>query len=113
MLSKNYEIIHDRSKNLEQYDITLNKMINNSEEVFFKETEITTIKFPLKLTGVSQIDSKDSPGVQLADVLVGGDLSPDFKTMTKMRFPVNLTGWRSQHEEAIQRRTNHQGHQRA
>lgn len=32
-----------------------------------------------------------------------GDLSPDFRTMTKMRFPVNLTGWRSQHEEAIQR----------
>ncbi|MDT8867791.1 DUF3800 domain-containing protein [Vibrio fluvialis] len=72
VLSKNYEIIHDRSKNLEQYDITLNKMINHSEEVSFKETEITTIKFPLKLTGVSQIDSKDSPGVQLADVLVGG-----------------------------------------
>ena len=41
------------------------------------------------------------------------DLSPDFGTMTKMRFPVNLTGWRSQYEEAIQRRTNHQGHQRA
>tara|TARA_R110002073_G_C9494335_1_gene581084 strand:- start:7887 stop:8246 length:360 start_codon:yes stop_codon:yes gene_type:complete len=57
---------------LEKYDITLNKMINHSEEVSFKETEITTIKFPLKLTGVSQIDSKNSPAVQLADVLVGG-----------------------------------------
>jgi hypothetical protein len=41
------------------------------------------------------------------------DLSPDFRTMTSMRFPVNLTGWRSQYEEAIQRRTNHQSHQRA
>ena len=35
--------------------------------------------------------------------IISRDLSPDFRTMTKMRFPVNLTGWRSQHEEAIQR----------
>ncbi|WP_276784472.1 DUF3800 domain-containing protein [Thalassolituus oleivorans] len=72
MLSKNYKIIHDRSKNLEQYDITLNKMITHRDEVSFKETELTTLKFPLKLASVSQIDSRDSPGVQLADVLVGG-----------------------------------------
>lgn len=26
----------------------------------------------MKLSGVSQIDSKDSPGVQLADILIGG-----------------------------------------
>lgn len=72
LLNQSYEIIHDRSKNLEQYDITLNKMINHNYEVSFKETELTTLKFPLKLRNVSQIDSKDSPGVQLADVLVGG-----------------------------------------
>lgn len=72
VLNQGYEIIHDRSKNLEQYDITLNKMISHNDEVSFKETEITTLKFPLKLRSVSQIDSKDSPGVQLADVLVGG-----------------------------------------
>ena len=72
VLSKNYKIIHDRSKNLEQYDITLNEMINPSDEVSFKETEITNLKFPLKLTSVAQMDSKDSAGVQLADILVGG-----------------------------------------
>ena len=72
VLGENYKIIHDRSKNLEQYDITLNKMINHREAAHFKETEITTLKFPLKLTGISQVDSKNSPGVQLADILVGG-----------------------------------------
>jgi len=35
------------------------------------------------------------------------DLSPDFSTMTLMRFPVNLMEWRSQYEETIQRRTNY------
>ena len=35
------------------------------------------------------------------------DLSPIFRTMTTMRFPVNLTGWRSRYEEAVHRRTNH------
>ncbi|WP_444934634.1 DUF3800 domain-containing protein [Microbulbifer sp. JTAC008] len=72
VLDQSYEIIHDRSKNLEQYDLTLNKMINHSSEVSFKGTELTTLKFPLKLKKVSQVDSKNSPGVQLADILVGG-----------------------------------------
>jgi len=72
VLNQSYEIIHDRSKNLDQYDITLNKMINHSDEVSFKETKITTLNFPLKLNSVSQVDSKDSLGVQLADILVGG-----------------------------------------
>ena len=52
-------------------------------------------------------------GVYPQDKYKKADLSPDFRTMTSMRFPVNLTGWRSQYEEAIQRRTNHQSHQRA
>ena len=34
------------------------------------------------------------------------DLSPIFRTMTTMRFPVNLTGWRARYEEAVFRRTN-------
>jgi putative transposase len=36
------------------------------------------------------------------------DLSPKYKTMTKMRFPINYEEWRSTHEETIQRRTHHQ-----
>lgn len=72
VIDHKYAIIHDKSKNLEQYDVTLNKMINHKSEISFKETELTTINFPLKLSSVSQIDSKNSPGVQLADVLIGG-----------------------------------------
>ncbi len=49
VLSQGYKIIHDRSKNLEQYDLTLNKMISHDNKITFKETELTTLKFPLKL----------------------------------------------------------------
>lgn len=72
IIDHKYDIVHDRSKNLEQYDSTLNKIINHRSEASFKQTKLTTIKFPLKLSSVSQIDSKDSSGVQLADVLIGG-----------------------------------------
>ncbi len=43
----------------------------------------------------------------------GGDLSPKFKTMTLMRFPINWCQWRSQNEKTLHRRTNHQSHQTA
>lgn len=72
LISQNYAIIHDKSKNLEQYDKALGKMIKHKNEISFKETELTTVRFPLKLSDVSQIDSKDSPGIQLADILIGG-----------------------------------------
>lgn len=72
VIDHRYAIIHDKSKNLEQYDLTLNKMINHESEISFKGTELTTINFPLKLSNISQIDSKDSSAVQLADVLIGG-----------------------------------------
>ena len=41
------------------------------------------------------------------------DLSPKNNTMTLMRFPINWRQWRSQHEETLQRRANHQGNQAA
>ncbi len=72
VINNNYIIVHDKSKNLEKYNVTLDKMINHKREISFKTTELTSIKFPLKLSAVSQIDSKDSVGVQLADVLIGG-----------------------------------------
>ena len=33
--------------------------------------------------------------------------------MTLMRFPINSRQWRSQHEEMLQRRANHQDNQAA
>ena len=42
-----------------------------------------------------------------------GDVSPKNRTMTSMRFPLKWVKWRSRYEKTLQRRTNHQGHQRA
>ena len=39
--------------------------------------------------------------------VVRADLSPEIKTMTLMRFPINLTGWRSHNEETLHRRTDY------
>lgn len=84
IIDHEYEIVHDRSKNLEQYDVALSKMINHETEISFKQTDLTTLKFPLKLRSISQINSKDSPGVQLADVLIGG-LMDATKAITGMK----------------------------
>ncbi|WP_297309291.1 GTP-binding protein [Neptuniibacter sp.] len=45
---------------------------------------------------------------------VADDLSPEFNTMTTMRFPDNLRSkWGSRHEETLHGRANHQSHQAA
>jgi len=59
-----YRVEHDRSKNLLQYNHHLSCFINCDQPA--------SVSYPLKLTEVSQVDSLDSPGVQLCDVLVGG-----------------------------------------
>ncbi|MBU2184665.1 MAG: hypothetical protein KKE08_16705, partial [Gammaproteobacteria bacterium] len=46
-----------------------------------------------------------------ANVHSGDDLSPDFNTMTLMRFPIKWSQWRSQNEKTLYRRTNHQSYQ--
>lgn len=71
MMDEPYRVEHDQSKNLHTYHALLEKFINHDEKVVFNLTEITCIEFPLKLTYVSQVDSKASPAVQVADVMVG------------------------------------------
>jgi hypothetical protein len=66
-----YQVEHDRSENLKQYHSLLQQLISHDQNIVFKQTEITSIKFPLKLSSVSQVDSKDSPSVQIADILIG------------------------------------------
>jgi hypothetical protein len=66
-----YRVEHDQSKNLLAYHALLERYINHEDKVEFRQTEITSIQFPLKLTAVSQVDSKASPAVQLADVMIG------------------------------------------
>ena len=66
-----YRVEHDQSKNLLTYHDLLQRFIDHDQEIEFRQTEIATIKFPLKLAEVSQVDSKTSPAVQLADVMIG------------------------------------------
>jgi len=68
----NYQVVHDRSKNLEQYHKLLVKMIQNTDSIEFHASKVAKVKFPLKLKKVGQVDSKKSHGVQLSDILVGG-----------------------------------------
>ncbi|WP_307090559.1 hypothetical protein [Sphingomonas faeni] len=69
-----YRVEHDQSKNLETYHGLIQKLIAHDAKVEFRSSEIATLKFPLKLTGVVQVNSVASPAVQLADVLVGATL---------------------------------------
>ncbi|MYD93277.1 MAG: hypothetical protein F4Y02_06225 [Chloroflexi bacterium] len=66
-----YRVEHDQSENLLAYHEVLRRLVNHDENVEFRITQLTSVKFPLKLTEVTQVDSKTSPAVQLADVLIG------------------------------------------
>ena len=66
-----YRVEHDQSKNLLTYHELLQRYIDHQEEVEFMQTQITSMRFPLKLTSVTQVDSKTSPAVQIADVMIG------------------------------------------
>lgn len=66
-----YRVEHDQSKNLTTYHELLQRLIHHTDAAQFRTTEITTFSFPLKLTEVAQVDSKTSPAVQLADVMIG------------------------------------------
>lgn len=66
-----YRVEHDRSKNLLQYNELFQSLIDYDENLELKQTQITNLKFPLKLEEVTQVDSVNSPAIQLADVLIG------------------------------------------
>lgn len=71
MASGQYCVEHDQSKNLLRYHDELQRYINHDENIEFRESKIARIKFPLKLASVTMVDSKSSPAVQLADVMIG------------------------------------------
>ena len=66
-----YRVEHDQSKNLLTYHELLQRYIEHQDEVEFRQTRIGSIRFPLKLSSVTQVDSKTSPAVQIADVMIG------------------------------------------
>lgn len=71
-MTNKYEIVHDTSNNLLRYNNLINWFITLDTDKKFIHTKITSMKFPFKLSAVSQQDSCQSCGVQLADVLIGG-----------------------------------------
>ena len=80
-----YRVEHDRSKNLLTYHAFFQRLIDHEEKIEFRTTQVTSMKFPLKLTEVTQVDSRTSQAVQLADVLIGAAIEAKN----------NLTGLRS------------------
>lgn len=69
-----YRVEHDKSKNLQAYHDLLQRFIDHEGEIELRQSAIASFKFPLKLTEVTQVDSKASPAVQLADVMIGAAL---------------------------------------
>lgn len=69
-----YRVEHDQSKNLEKYHDLLQRFIAHEDPIELRQTAIASFKFPLKLTAVTQVDSKTSAAVQLADVMIGAAL---------------------------------------
>ena len=68
-----YRVEHDQSKNLERYH-ELQRFIDHEDTLELRQSAIASFKFPLKLCQVTQVDSKQSPAVQLADVMIGAAL---------------------------------------
>ena len=71
-IKEKYRIIHDRSRSLTRYHDILNVFIGIEDNVSFPQSDITSFNFPLMITEVTQEDSKNKFGLQMADLLVGG-----------------------------------------
>ncbi|MGB3339518.1 MAG: DUF3800 domain-containing protein, partial [Devosia sp.] len=71
MAPDQYRVEHDQSKNLTTYHDLIEWFIGHDADVEFRVSEIASLKFPLKLREVVQVDSKLSPAVQVADVMIG------------------------------------------
>ena len=69
-----YRVEHDESKNLATYHDLLQAFIDHTGEVELRQSAIASFKVPLKLTELTQVDSKTSPAIQLADVMIGAAL---------------------------------------
>lgn len=79
-----YRVEHDQSKNLGTYHDLLQRFIEHEDEIELRQSAIASFKFPLKLTEVTQVNSKTSPAVQLADVAIGAAVEAA-NTMTGLR----------------------------
>lgn len=82
-----YGIEHDRSDNLLQYDSHFSRLIEYQTSKKFIGSIIASIQFPLKLQEIHQIDSKLSPSVQLADILIGSVMFNTYQMREQKKSP--------------------------
>ncbi len=82
-----YRVEHDQSKNLLTYHELLQRYIDHQDEIEFRQTQIAGIRFPLKLSSVTQVDSKTSHAVQIADVMIGAAIEAA-NGLTRRRTPL-------------------------
>ena len=54
-----YRVEHDQSKNLLTYHDLLQRFIDHDQEIEFRQTEIASLKFPLKLDLTDILDQLD------------------------------------------------------
>lgn len=65
-----YRVEHDQSKNLLTYHDLLQRQIDHNGEAELRQSALASIRCPLKLSEITQVDSQTSPAVQLADILI-------------------------------------------
>lgn len=62
-------------------------LTSRSEDDISREYVFLSMRFPLKLTSVTQVDSKSSPAVQIADVMIGAAMEAA-NGLTGLRSPL-------------------------
>lgn len=68
----NYEVVHDTSPAMHTYHDALKNLIKQPPQRSFTISNDCAIKFPLRLNKIREGSSHLEPGLQLADILVGG-----------------------------------------
>ncbi|AMK26124.1 hypothetical protein [Sphingobium sp. TKS] len=66
-----YRVEHDQSKNLAPYHDLIRRLADHKKAAEFRMSAAARVRFPLQLTQLIQVDSRTSPAVQIADILVG------------------------------------------
>ncbi|EQB04689.1 hypothetical protein V475_22525 [Sphingobium baderi LL03] len=66
-----YRVEHDQSKNLATYHDLIRRLADHKEAAEFRMSAAARVRFPLQLTQLIQVDSRTSPAVQIADILIG------------------------------------------
>ncbi len=70
-MDTNYIVNHDNTENMKNYRELLDVLIGIDDDFEIFHSVHNTMKYPLKINKVEECDSRNSKGVQLADILAG------------------------------------------